>query len=162
MHFNASYSTLPMNRRVVCLVLLAGLTMASASWAQSLPVSFKAHTRKPADKVEFANEGDKLVVNISSADGIGSATLTRIKEQWPSKAMLRFNLRNLEFIHISNSALHIEGRLKADQWEQNPPQKGRLAANIRKNGASIEVEVPEIVFQGNPGEVVIKWINEYR
>jgi hypothetical protein len=145
-----------MNRYCILLTLL----FASTVFAQSPP--FKATTRKPADKVEFISEGEKLVANVSSADGIGAATIQRIEGKWPRKVIISFKLKYLEHIQLSNSITIIEGRLGGNEWEVKPHQNGELKANIQKTGAFIEAEVPAVLLQDASKEIVVKWIDAYR
>jgi hypothetical protein len=66
------YTPSDMNHYYVFLALLLTL-MVTENYSQIS--SFKVTARKPADKAEFVSEGEKLVVNVSSADGIGSTTI---------------------------------------------------------------------------------------
>jgi hypothetical protein len=148
-----------MKHNFFLLALLLESTITSTI-AQS-PL-FKATTRKPADKVEFVSKGEKLLVNVSSVDGIGSATITRTEEKWPIKMIICFKLKYLEHIQISNGINTVEGRLGGDEWEVKPPQNGGLKANIQRTEAFIEAEVPAVLLQDDSKEIVVKWIDAYR
>jgi hypothetical protein len=143
-----------------CILLAMLGLIITRSFAQSPP--FKAIVRKPADKVEFVSESEKLLVNVSSVDGIGSATITRTEEKWPIKMIICFKLKYLEHIQISNGINTVEGRLGGDEWEVKPQQHDVLKANIRKGEEVIEAEVPAVLLQDDSKEVVVKWIDAYR
>jgi hypothetical protein len=144
------------------IAIVAVLTISSTVLANGQASSFSIKVRKPADKVELVPEGKATTINVLSSDGIGSATLTRTGGQWPQKMVIRFNLKNLESIRLSDRTQFLAGRLGSDQWRQEPKENPVAQASIRKTGATIEVDVPDILLKSNPAEIVIEWINEYR
>jgi hypothetical protein len=149
-----------MNQYLV-FITLVGLTTTHL-YGQSPSSSFKAITSKPADKVEFVSKGEKLLVNVSSVDGIGTAIIKRNGGNWPRKLIICFNLKQLEHIQMTNGITIVEGRFGGDEWEVTPHQNDVLKANIRKNGEFIEAEVPAVLLPDASKEIVVKWIDAYR
>jgi hypothetical protein len=149
-------------KRSLISAITIGVLMQSASVAEPQAAAFKITTRKPADKVVLATEDGKTILDVFSADGIGSATVRRAGTQWLEKLTVRLHLQNLEMISLSTGKLALKSRLGGDQWEQSPQGNAVTKAEIRNIGNAIEVEVPDVLLRDNPDEMKIEWINEYR
>jgi len=144
----------------IVVTLVGFSSVCPADWQASS--SFKLQTRKAADKAELLAEGETAILNVLSADGIGSATMSRTGAKWPSTLKVRLNVRTLEFIRISNRTIALSGRLDGNRWTQGPEEKPVTPASIRKVNTCIEVDVPDVLIKDNPEQLSIQWIDAYR
>jgi len=68
--------------------LIAALLGAEADFAVAV--------KRGDDRVDICAESGRVVFTVSSPRGIGAATITRRKAQWPKTVVLRLRLRGLE------------------------------------------------------------------
>ncbi len=131
----------------------------------------KVELGKPDDSAAITSTQNACVVAITSKSGIGNARLIRTGTAWPAGITIRLALRNLESFEMRNGRFAFETSLKRsgqvpfwkDEKDGKPgAQVGDLEVTVTKIDDAIEVVVPEEMMEGNPPEMQVKWINEYR
>lgn len=148
-------------------------------------------TRKSGDRVEAAEAGGKLILEISSSSGIGGATLRFPRRAGRKPVVLRFRLKGLEKLSVSDGKVtvgvsvlsHGENRVlrrvsrEADPaGKQQPLKPGSpywTDVEIVSRGAPkgrripikdgyIDVALPEALLGAGPTTLTVSWIDFYR
>ncbi len=83
---------------VLAAVLAGGVLAACAQAPAAGPAApeFQIATDKPDDVVTATIDGERLLVDVQSASGIGSAGVRAADGEMPPAVLLRFHLRGLE------------------------------------------------------------------
>lgn len=102
------------------------------------------------------------VIDVRSSNGIGSGTVRRTDGAWPVVVVVRLNVRSLEFFKAGNGIITVEGWLTSKFWHVTPQSESRLPATMRRSDDSIEVTLPDLLFQQEPKEIKLEWIDAYR
>ncbi len=144
-------------------------------------ISFDITTRKPADKVEPETKNDTTTLTITSHSGIGNATLSPRKGQWPKNVVVRLQLKGLEALTLSNGKItlvvsvpsHGEQKhrvfLKAGNQETPIGKDDPKWMEVKLVGGKkvplkdgyFEVALPAVLFKDSKA-LTISWIDFYR
>jgi hypothetical protein len=163
--------------------MLGTLLFSAALIGGDKEPTFEFKFRKPADTITVSKEAKRTVFLITSADGIGNATITLKDGPWPEHVVLRFvhgkdkGFTSLEKLHLTTERLQIEGSKKLSgrfrfafldakrtpmSIEQGKRESaGTLDIPVEVRDGAIEVVLPAHLFTGNR-EVRIDWIDAYR
>jgi hypothetical protein len=166
----------------LALVAGAGVQQPSAAAVDAVP-------KKPADRAVVSRSGEKTVVTISSAGGIGGATFTRKGDRWPDTLTLRLNLRGLESIKLAAGDVNLSGshsshgeREPAGSWANLSGGKetpldptspywteiramnadGRAVSGLPPEGGWFEFAVPRALLNAQPKTFTVDWIDFHR
>lgn len=129
------------------LLMVAGGCVHTPSETSTFSVS----VRKPQDTVQILQEGEQLVVLITSESGIGSATINLRKGVWPSRAVVRLRYApGRPFPYLESFTIRTGSSATLSIEES------------REDGAYREVDLPPPMLATNPRHVELKWIDAYR
>jgi hypothetical protein len=126
------------------LVLLTATAVAAAP-------ALRAELRKADDAATVTEADGTVIVTITSASGIGGATLTRGDQAWPARLVVRLRLRMLEHVAVKAGAVALEGSLAH-------PGEFRI---IQREG-DIEVILPARLLTQDHAHLELTWIDAYR
>lgn len=140
----------------------------------------EATTRRGTSRVDIEQSGGKTVFDITSQVGIDVAAITRKSEKWPETILVRLHLRGLESFKVETGKMAVEWSVSSSGknaprvtlWEgrketpidQKSPyfSASKRAAGKDGKGGHFEVLLPAKLFEGNPEEIVLRWIDFYR
>ncbi len=178
----------------LCLsVQLAAAADASATQTATQPSAVVPATaaldikcKKDDDTIVATTDDGKTILSVTSKSGIGSATVARQAGSWP-KIVLRFYLRGLEGLHISNGLVKLDAdlcsqgdgkRLNLTQdGKKGPPlapaspygldihildAQGKPAKKLPKDGGYFEVAIPPALLTGDAKQLTLEWVDFYR
>ena len=168
------------------LIVFVGMSNAVTIGDDKKP-TFKITTKRDTDKVEVKFEKDQTVFSIHSPFGISEAVIERTEEKWPEGVVLRLHLKGLENFHASNGKEKLEAavslqdgkpvvRLWKDGKEDAPLDAkspywmevrildghGKQAKEIPLKDGYFEMQLPKVLFEGNPKSITVNWIDFYR
>lgn len=146
---------------------------------------FKITTKRSDDRVEVKSKGDKVVFDVRSQFGIGSATIERTIEQWPDKVVVQLRLKGLEKFKVSTDKLAFEASVSSQNgdarlWkhgkEDSPLNSkspywmqirimdtdGKLTKAISVKDGYVYMQLPMKFFDDNPKAIKLDWIDFYR
>ncbi|WP_145096185.1 hypothetical protein [Rosistilla carotiformis] len=168
------------------------LLLAACSFCGPLVASEPTFTITPnrsRDFVVVESMGNEALFSVHSATGIGEAKIRRNGNQWPTRVVLRFYLRGLENLRLSNgkTTLHAEvashgeprhctiAMVDTDQKETQlePSSPFWMAIELPRDnvpatepnalkGAYFQMRLPPGFFRDNPSAITMKWIDFYR
>ena len=146
---------------------------------------FKPQIDARGGEVKAVATDSGLVLEIRSPRGIGRATIIRRNATWPMVTKVRLHLRGLEGfqatvdgdgIGVSVSSSAAEQSIRAHAIKQ-----GRESTQLKPGGDGwpetkvvakqkriplrdgyIEITLPASLFQGNPEQLSLQWIDFYR
>jgi hypothetical protein len=128
-------------------------------------------------------EGDKTIIDITSEFGIDNATIRRKSDEWPKSILVRLHLSGLESFKAGSGNVAVEWSVAStgDHAARSSLVSGLRVARITKdspyfaevrivggNGkiplkdGYFEVPLPAKLFEGNPEEITLRWIDFYR
>ena len=166
-----------MNRWKVALA--AGLLAAAGAAAEEPAYDFKL--TKADDAIAVARDGDRVVFTVTTASGIGGATIRLTAGQWPREAVLRFRyakdkpLTTLESLKLATSRLAAEGAFKEKEPDKlsfvladadgkadpKQPAAGSLAVTATRKDGALELALPAHLFAGST-KVELSWVDFFR
>lgn len=135
------------------------------------------------DRVRVVPTGETTVLDVTSGFGIGSATITRNGPTWPKSVLVRLHLSGLESFRAASEGIAVEWSVSgADDpsrvslrkgSEETPLAEGSpyfttariVGGNGRiplEDGGCFEVLLPSKLFEANPVEITLHWIDFYR
>ena len=154
---------------VFCVALT--LTLAGCATGQ-YDRTITATLQKTEDALVVTPREEGSTVSITSESGIGRATLTRAGKSWSPSILIRLKLNNLESFRMSNGNIRFRTSMKSPAqipyWKigkkGKPPHSpdGTLKVPVRRTGEWFEIHVPSEMIQGNPKELYLGWVNEFR
>jgi hypothetical protein len=143
-------------------------------------------TRKEADQVTAAVDGDSVTYTIISPGGISGATISPNKG-WPKRVVVRLRLRGLESFTASNGRVNLRASVLShgghrrllyvtDGGEEKKVGKdspywtqikaldgnGKPVAGLPDKTGWFEIELPSALFYGKPKSLTLGWIDFYR
>ena len=151
-------------------------------WEAQQP-PFDAEVGRKDSQVRFVAEGDTTIIDITSKFGIDKATIKRESPKWPKSILVRLHLGGLEFFNVNNGAFVIEWsaansgdhssrvfqRLGGEETELDPKSPYHTPVRIVGGNGKIplkdgyfEVSLPAKLFERNPEEITLEWIDFYR
>ncbi len=144
---------------------------------------FEASAGRDDTRVELLVEDDTLVVGITSRFGIDRITITRLDDKWPAAMLVRMHLKGLESfratagksvlaVSVSSTTpqrtiLSLSSNGQELEVRKNTPTAtavrivGEVKAIPLQNGHFM-VWLPVILFENNPEEIRLEWIDFYR
>jgi hypothetical protein len=168
----------------VILLLLAPIAPALGQEPEKKPKvvepAFDFKFRKPADSIAVVKQAKRTLLVVTSASGIGDATITLKAGQWPDDIAVRFQygkdkgFDNLEQIEITTDRVHARGSKKLSEKfpfvfldakrntapiEREP--SGVLNVRVTVRDGAIEVSLPTYLLIGS-GEVRLHWTDAFR
>ncbi len=163
------------------------LVFKTRSAKKAEPV-LKAQVRRKGSKIRFLTEAEQTIVDITSEFGIDEAKITRQSEQWPQSVVVRLHLQGLESFKAHSRSGAFEWSVASSGKQpsgpvvmqtlsytasgtEQPDEKSDSFRGLRivseKNQIPLtsgyfEVPLPRKLFQGNPEEITLRWIDFYR
>lgn len=183
--YSRTRNALMLGKQLLVLTFISALGVSVI--AQQTPSLFKISSRRDDDRVEAMTSQAKTVFSIYSPVGISHAVIERTSPSWPSEIVLRLHLKGLENFEIAAGELKLEGsvalqnerpvlRLWKDSNEQTPLNSmsphwiklqtldvhGAPAKQLPLRDGYFEMQLPSVLFEGNPKRFSIRWIDFYR
>ena len=147
--------------------------------------TFKITTGRTNDRVDVKCEQDRVTFHFRSPLGISSAVIERTQEHWPEKVAIQLHLSGLEKLKFSTGLHKIEAsvtshtgdvRLWKDGKEDTPlsskspfwmdirivDRDGKPTKTIPLRDGYFEMQLPKMLFDGNPRSITLNWIDFYR
>ena len=157
--------------------------VADASFDVDPATRLHAKVGRVDTRIRFESEADSTIFDINSNFGIDRATITRESEDWPKSILVRLHLNGLESFRVGSGetavewsvastgqnavrmALHKAGD-ESTLDETSPYYSNvRIVGGGRKiplKGGFFEVPLPAKLFEENPKEITLRWIDFYR
>lgn len=167
----------------LCLPLLTSLAMAVEDKAPK----FKVTTRKMDDTVQAQGDAGHVVFSVNSRSGIGSAAIERSEDKWPAQVTLRFHLKGLENLVVSNGTVKLsaavsknEEKLRVRLWKDDKEADlldaasphwmeirivgadGKPARDLPLKDGYFEMTLPKTFLENHPKSLGLQWIDFYR
>lgn len=157
-------------------------TASEIKLAQSASM-FDIKTKKPADQVKMTLDKGTATLDVSSQNGIGGATITLAKGQWPTTVIVRLHLGGLESFAISNGKAKLTGSVLSHSGntkrlyltdDRNEGEReagttikvfdaaGKPAKGLPGKGGYFEITLPNALFEDKPKSLELGWIDFYR
>jgi hypothetical protein len=160
----------------------AAILLFAALCAADAP-TLQATVGRDGSRVEFTSEDGTTIVDVVSKFGIDKATVRRLKDDWPEAVVARLHLSGLESFRVGNGDVALEWSVsstgshapRVTQW------KGQQGLAISKDspyhttvrmvggngkiplkGGFFEVPLPAKLFERNPEQITLRWIDFYR
>ncbi|MEK6235965.1 MAG: hypothetical protein N2C14_14755 [Planctomycetales bacterium] len=170
-------------RRQRWIVTVTDLRAAGDDDGDSIETDLQAAVGRADTRVRFVSEGDQTVIDVASASGIDTATITRKSKKWPSNLVVRLRLSGLESFRVANATTAVEwsvastgdpaarvslrkGKVETAINEKNPWHgQVRIVGGNRKiplKDGFFEVRLPAKLFDGDPKQITLRWIDFYR
>jgi hypothetical protein len=141
--------------------------------------SFRATPGRTDTSLRFESEGETTVIDVVSKFGIDKATIRRLGAEWPRTVLVRLHLRGLESFKAGQGGKTVEWSAGADdggmrialrqdgketQLTKDSPYytKARIAGDDGKGRPCFEVPLPAKLFEGNPVEITLHWVDFFR
>ena len=145
--------------------------------------SFHATVVRTDTRIRFLSEVGTTVFDITSATGIDKATIKRKEKEWPKVVLVRLHLGGLESFKVGGKEVAIEWSVSSTGKNEattslvsgkrrvavtkDSPYYGvvRIVGDERKiplKDGYFEVPLPAKLFEGNPQEITLEWIDFYR
>ena len=157
--------------------------------APTQPAAFDIRCEKKADAVAVTADADRTLFTITSASGIGGATIERKGDSWPKQLVLRVHLRGLESLGITTGDLKLSASvashsgnprtliLAKKDGKDSPPlakdspywmdilaldAKGKPVNGLPDKDGYFEMVFPKALLDDNASKLTIGWIDFYR
>lgn len=166
-------------------LFFVGVVLLSAAPERTL---FDIKCFKDGDAVKVFGGAMGIILDVTSASGIGGATVERRSNRWPGKLILRLHLGGLESLAVSNGELTLRASIKTSggaarisyglrKGEEGPaPEKGgpywteikvvdSRGATVRglpERAGWFEMVVPTALLADQAKILEIGWIDFYR
>ena len=142
-----------------------------------------AKVGRETSRVRFLTEEKTTVIDITSKFGIDKATVKRKSEEWPKSILVRLHLGGLESFKAGDEKAAVEWSVSStgENAKRVSLRKGRnevalddkspyhttvriVGGNgkIPLKGGYFDVPLPAKLFEGNPTEITLRWIDFYR
>jgi hypothetical protein len=152
----------------------------------ALPCSaaeFEITTRKPADEIKAAIDGNKATFDVSCPSGIGGGTITIAKGKWPDTVVVRLHLGGLESFSLSNGKLKLSGSVSSHSGNKRQlslsdvgkkgerdagteikvfDAAGKPVKGLPGKGGCFEITLPKALLEGQPKSLNLYWVDFYR
>jgi len=170
-------------------LLLSGCLSPEAKEISSPPLTVElTGTNKTGNHIDTAAFQDSVILNVISKPSIGKATISPVRDSWPSRIVIRLHLRGLESFSVNNGKITITtsllshppynligetrmaGQKRSVSIQNNSPywmpvsviSKDKTRATIPLEDGYIEVLLPEIITRNQPELLSIQWIDFLR
>lgn len=148
---------------------LALFIFTSLAYAGTKEAEISVELDKAGDVAEVLYEEGTTVISITSWSGIGGAKLALEDGDWPERLVIRLNLSNLESFGMNNGRIRTHTSLRSPRrvpfWKAGDKKDraaGTLECEVVKTESSVEVVVPAEMLRGDPEQIRLSWINEFR
>ena len=179
---DALRNVLPDNATKDMDLLLGRLSGLRAQWEAKHP-PFAAKVGREGSRIRFSAESGTTIIDIASKFGIDTATIKRESPKWPKSILVRLHLRGLELFNFSNGGVGVEWSvsstgdnssrvsLRSGEDEMALDTKSPYHTPVRivggngkipLKGGYFEVPLPVKMFERNPEEITLEWIDFYR
>lgn len=175
-----------------CLSLVATPTLparADEPDRSTMRIEFSQRNDRASITVSKAEESPQTFLEIRSERGIGSCTVHRTTDHWPSKLTLRLPLRGLEQLAVQNGDSKWIGSVSSSdrmvRWnrktgqERETPMRATdsewcMLRRVSAEGASKpirvplsegeywEMTIPSVWLNDNPSSIRIDWVDFFR
>jgi hypothetical protein len=133
--------------------------------------------------LQIAHAQDATIIDIRCPFGIDTATINRASAEWPAKILVRLHLHGLESLQVKqddltiqwsvrstgNNSTHVSLRQGRDETTLSEESPYFAPLRIVGGGGKIplkegyfEVRLPKKLFEHNPDEIRVRWIDFYR
>lgn len=142
---------------------------------------FQATVGRTDTRIRFTTEGGATIFDVTSGFGIDKATIKRESDEWPKTILVRLHLGGLESFKAESGDVAVEwsvssnGSARVSLWkgkgELAIPTNSPYRTEVRIVGANgkiplkegyFEVLLPAKLFEENPKEITLEWIDFYR
>ncbi len=167
------------------LFLPAIVAMTSCHTAYGDDPTVKIRKKRDDDKVEVTVENGKAIISVQSPFGISQAAIERRGNQWPSTVMLRFHLKGLEMLRVTNGKDTLETAVSSQGakvwlWKDGKAgspldpkhpywmetrmvgKDGKPVKMIPLKDGYFEMQLPKALIEHNPKSITLNWIDFYR
>jgi hypothetical protein len=141
-----------------------------------------AKVGREGSRVRFSSEGDTAIIDITSKFGIDKATIHRKTETWPKSILVRLHLSGLESFQAAGKQGTVawsvsstgdnpsrvslrngeETALDEDSPYYTPVRIVGGHGKIPLEDGYFEVPLSAKLFEGNPEQITLNWIDFYR
>ena len=163
-------------------LLLGRLSGLRAQWEAEHP-PFEAEVGREDSRVLFSAQGGATIIDIASEFGIDKATIRRESPKWPTSILVRLHLSGLELFNVGNGANSVGWSVSStgdnsssvflrDGVDETPlDTKSPYHTEARIVGGNgkiplkdgyFEVPLPAKLFEKNPDEITLEWIDFHR
>jgi len=142
---------------LLCLMIC----VACASQTVSSPIFEVSYPQDKKDEIKVHSARDKVLVEVSSAHGIGSGTINLRKGQWPDQVLVHLRLKGLEGFTVSNGIMELD---KSDLSVQVFTDNGNVWNHkyLMSELGYYEVQLPKSLFVDGVNSIAIQWVDFYR
>lgn len=180
---DALRNALPDNGKNDLDLLLGRLSGLQAQWEAEDP-PFEAAVGREDSRVLFSAQGSATIIDIASKFGIDKATIKRQSHNWPGSIVVRLHLSGLELFNVGNGGCSVDWsvsstgdsssrvflRSRGDETALDTKSPYYTPVRIVGDNGKIplgkdgyfEVPLPAKLFENNPNEITLKWIDFYR
>jgi hypothetical protein len=144
---------------------------------------FIATVGRTDTRIRFLSEPQTTIVDIHSGFGIDTATIKRESISWPESILVRLHLKGLESFKaragvsavewsVSSTGKHAKRvSMRKDRDESALDEKSPYHSKVRIVGGNgkiplkdgyFQVPLPAKLFEGNPEQITLRWIDFYR
>ena len=144
---------------------------------------FAATARRAETSIRIIQEQDTTVFDITSDSGVDQATIQRLTAEWPKNVRTRLHLAGLESFKAGNGDVDVEWSIATNGdhavrvalWKARsqtiltPDSPYWTAVRIVGGGRKIplkggyfEISLPTTLFETNPREITLQWVDFYR
>jgi hypothetical protein len=161
---------------LLVLLCLAGvsLTACAPSSASNQPATYKAVPLKGDPGVTFSTTADRLLIDITSPTGIGSARIEKTSGKWLPKIVMRLRVMGLESFKFryADTIVDVNVSSHGDQTVSETYQQGGQTGVIKagdpywivvtRGAGYFDLEAPANFFKSGENKFTIDWIDFYR
>jgi hypothetical protein len=166
------------------IVTVTGLQAAGdAGVGGNRKLGFHATVGRTDTRIRFVSEGGKTIIDITSQFGIDKATISRKSDKWPKAILVRLHLGGLESFKAGDEKFAVEWSVSStgENAKRVSLRKGRdevalddkspYHTTVRIVGGNgkiplkdgyFEIRLPAKLFEGNPKEITLRWVDFYR
>ena len=155
--------------------------------AQAQPSDFDIVTKKKDDRVVVTAADGRIVFDIRSRSGIGSAEITRTKDRWPEFVVIRLHLGGLECFAVTcgktrlttsvashgghAKRLHVDQDGTDSEVDKTSPfwtevkvlgSAGKPSLDYPLADGTFEIVLPTALLRDQPKTITLAWIDFYR
>lgn len=184
----------PISRTAGCLAVLAAAAVTIAGIAATSPtvnapttapttgpaatqpaLNLQITLTRPKDKIESTADGNTVVIQVTSASGIGGAELAPAAGRWPERIVLRLmHFRLLEGVNAANGRVFCQSALGLHETEVRQikadgagaggdvDRPGDYAIAVEKHEGYIEVVLPAALWRQDTKSIRVQWVDAYR
>lgn len=179
----------PFQKALFCVVTLIASFVGCESTTPDIPEEDESAAMTddstPIAELSFQtleSTAEKLVTEVRSVRGIGRGSILSPGASWPDQVILQFHLRGLESltveadgvvweVQVSSSPPHsvTSGYKNSEPAAESTetdlyimPDKKAVSEIPLPDGKFFEIVVPRKLFESNPSEIKLAWVDFYR